>query len=361
MRKPFPVLFFLLTFLQNAVFAQNIASTPPKNIILLIGDGMGLTQISAGMYNHGNHLNLERFPVTGLIKTYSASNLVTDSGAGATAFACGVKTYNTAIGVGRDKKPCLTILEQAEQKGLATGLVATSSITHATPASFIAHVDDRADMEAIALDFLKTDLDFFVGGGLKYFNQRKSDQRNLVAELQAKGYRIANFQENKLAELRPDPAFPFGWFSATGEPDSVNAGRDYLPVAAKIAVNFLQKRSEKGFFLMLEGSQIDWGGHAKDSSRVVSEMLDFDAAIGEILQFAEKDGETLVIITADHETGGLALLQGDDYQALELAFNTGGHTASLVPVFAYGPGAGLFGGVMENTDIYKKMASLWGL
>lgn len=347
--------------METRMPAQAPAAAVPKNIILLIGDGMGLAQVSAGMYANNIHTELERFPITGLSKTYSASHLVTDSGAGATAFACGTKTYNTAIGVDKKKLPCLTILEQAEQKGLATGLVATSSITHATPASFIAHVSDRADMESIATYFVKTDLDFFVGGGMKYFNQRKTDKRDLVKELQAKGYRISSFEEKKLSELQPDPAFPFGWFSALGEPDSVQAGRDYLPLAARMSVEFLKKRSEKGFFVMIEGSQIDWACHARDSSRTVGEMLDFNAAIGEALRFAEKDGETLVVVTADHETGGLALLQGDEYDSLDLRYNTGGHTASLVPVFAYGPGAERFGGVIENTDIYKKMAELWGL
>ncbi len=335
-------------------------SPRPKNIILLIGDGMGLTQITAGMYANGNKLNLERFPITGLMKTHSSSHLITDSGAGATAFACGRKTYNGAIGVTKDKKPCLTILEQAEKNGLATGLVATSSITHATPASFIAHVSSRADMEGIAEFFVQTELDFFVGGGLQYFNQRKTDQRNLCAELSGKGYDLSDFQKKKLSELSPNPEKPFGWFSALGEPDSAKGGRDYLPLAAQMATSFLNRRSEKGFFLMLEGSQIDWACHAKDGQRAVDEMLDFDAAIGEILRFAEADGNTLVIVTADHETGGLALEQGNGFEVLELEFTTGYHTATMVPVFAYGPGAEQFGGVMDNTDIYWKMARLWG-
>jgi alkaline phosphatase len=332
----------------------------PKNIILLIGDGMGLTQVTAGMYANGNKLNLERFPITGLMKTYSSSHLITDSGAGATAFSCGCKTYNGAIGVTKAKKPCLTILEQAEKNGLATGLVATSSITHATPAAFIAHVKSRADMEDIAKFFVETDLDFFIGGGLQYFNQRKTDTRNLYTELTAKGYQLTNFQEQKLSETMPNPKQPFAWFSAMAEPDSVSGGRDYLPLAARMATEFLKKRSEKGFFLMLEGSQIDWACHAKNGKREIAEMLDFDAAIGEILRFAEADGNTLVIVTADHETGGLALEQGDGPDLLDLEFTTGYHTATLVPVFAYGPGSEQFGGVMENTDIYWKMARLWG-
>jgi len=336
------------------------SSTRPKNIILLIGDGMGLTQITAGMYANGNKLNLEKFPITGLMKTHSSSHLITDSAAGATAFSCGCKTYNGAIGVTKAKKPCLTILEQAEKNGLATGLVATSSITHATPASFIAHAINRADHEDIAKFFVQTELDFFVGGGLDFFNKRKTDQRNLYTELIAKGYWLSNFQEKKLSETTPNIKQAFGWFSATGEPDSVKSGRDYLPLAAKMATGFLKNRSEKGFFLMLEGSQIDWACHAKDGPRAVDEMLDFDAAIGEIIRFAEADGNTLVIVTADHETGGLALEQGAGYDVLDLEFTTGYHTATMVPVFAYGPGAEQFGGVMDNTDIFWKMVKLWG-
>jgi alkaline phosphatase len=340
---------------------HNVSNTkPPKNIILLIGDGMGLAQVTAGMYANGNKLNLERFPVTGMIKTHSSSHLITDSAAGATAFSCGCKTYNGAIGVTKDKKNCLTILEQAEKNGLATGLISTSSITHATPASFIAHVSSRTEMEGIAAFFLQTELDFLVGGGLQYFNDRKKDQRNLYSELAKKGWFVSNFQEQKLSELRPTPEKPFAWFSALGEPDSVSGGRDYLPLAAKMAPDFLKKRSEKGFFLMLEGSQIDWACHAKNGTRAVDEMLDFDAAIGEILRFAEADGNTLVVITADHETGGLALEQGEGFEVLDLEFNTGYHTATMVPVFAFGPGAEQFGGVLDNTDIYWKMAKLWG-
>lgn len=326
----------------------------------MIGDGMGLTQITAGLYSNGNSLHLEKFPVTGLIKTHSSNKLVTDSGAGATAFACGCKTFNGAIGVCKDKTPCLSILEQAEQRGLATGLVATSSITHATPASFIAHVPDRADVEAIAAYFLQTNLDLFIGGGLKYFNERTADRRDLAQELVAKGFAVSNFLEQKLCNLSPSPDRPFVWFAAREEPETAEKGRDYLPLAARLSPNFLKKRSEKGFFLMIEGSQIDWAGHAKHAPGVVSEMLDFDAAIGEALKFAEADGHTLVIVTADHETGGMALEQSQARDSLDMEFVTAHHTASLVPVFAYGPGAERFGGVYDNTDIYVKMRDLFG-
>lgn len=342
------------------VLAAGLKAQTPKNIILLIGDGMGLSQITAGMYAQNNHTALEKCTISGLIKTHSSSNLITDSAAGATAFACGCKTYNGAIGVTRARQPCLTILEQAKAEGRAVGLVTSSSITHATPASFVAHVRSRADVEAIALFFLQTEIDFMVGGGLEYFNDRKKDTRNLYTELREKGHQLSTFQENPLPQTPPNPLHPFGWFSAKGEPDSVSGGRDYLPIAARLAPEFLQKRSEKGFFLMIEGAQIDWACHARQANRAVAEMIDFEAVIAEILRFAEADGETLVVVTADHETGGLALEQGAGLTVLEYDFTTGYHTATMVPVFAYGPGSKAFGGVMENTDIYAKMAQLWG-
>jgi alkaline phosphatase len=333
----------------------------PKNIILLIGDGMGLTQVTAGLYSNHNSLHLEAFPVTGLIKTHSAKHYVTDSAAGATAFACGCKTYNGAIGVDLHGKPCTTILEEAKARGLAVGLAASCSITHATPASFYAHVGTRAETEQIAADLINCPLDLLIGGGMKYFNQRKIDQRNLLEEMKQQGYRIADASQGALPDLAPQPDRPFAWFTAIDEPVSADKGRNYLPQAARMAPDFLKKRSDKGFFLMLEGSQIDWACHANDAPRAIAEMLDFDAAIGEILRFAREDGETLVVVTADHETGGMAIQMGSRMDSLEIAFNTGYHTASLVPVFAYGPGAEQFGGVYDNTDIYFKMQALWGV
>jgi alkaline phosphatase len=332
----------------------------PKNIILLIGDGMGLAQISAGYYANGKKLNFEKFPVTGLMTTHSSSHLITDSAAGATAFSCGCKTFNGAIAVSAKRKKCFTILEEAEQHGLATGLVATCSITHATPAAFIAHVDSRSESEAIAAYFLETDIDLLIGGGLKYFSERKLDNRNLYTELVKKGYQVSNFAEKQLPELTFLPIQPFAWFGAKEEPASVANGRDWLPYAAEAAPKFLKQRSDKGFFMMLEGSQIDWACHANEGARAMQEMLDFDAAVGKILAFAQADGETLVIITADHETGGMALEQGASVDSLDLAFSSTGHTATLVPVFAYGPGAEMFSGIMDNTDIYVKMKTLFG-
>ncbi|MBK8427280.1 MAG: alkaline phosphatase [Lewinellaceae bacterium] len=348
------------TLVENIPVSNTYTGAKPKNIILLIGDGMGLAQITAGLYANGNSLQLEKFPITGLILTHSARQLITDSAAGATAFSCGCKTNNGYIGVTTKKKPCLTILEQAKKEGKAVGLVASSSLTHATPASFIAHVADRGESENIATFFADTEVDLSIGGGMQYFNQRKTDQRDIYKELAQKGVVISDFTKQSLSEVRPDPANPFMWFAAEKEPASATEGRTYLPLAARLATTFLKKRSEKGFFLMLEGSQIDWACHAKKGPEAVREMLDFDNAIGEILRFAQRDGETLVIVTADHETGGMTLEQSNTPDNVDLDFNTGNHTASMVPVFAFGPGAELFGGLYDNTEIYVKMRDLFG-
>lgn len=335
-------------------------SAPAKNVILLIGDGMGLAQISAALYSQDGALALEGFPITGAHKPYASNDLITDSAAGATAFSAGVKTYNGAIGVDTDTMPVTTILEEAEERGLATGLVATSSITHATPAAFIAHVKSRKQMEDIALFFLRTDIDLFVGGGLRYFTDRSQDERNLVEELREKGWQVHTHLEHELEELEPEAGSNFAYFSANDQPLPRSQGRTHLPHATAMAATFLKARSERGFFLMIEGAQIDWGGHANASEYIVSEMLDFDRAVAKALAFAKTDGQTLVVVTADHETGGYAVNPGSTSDSLITGFTTTDHTATLVPVFAFGPRAERFSGIYENTEIYHRMREALG-
>lgn len=339
---------------------SNNTAKKPKNIILLIGDGMGLSQISAGLYANGNYLNLERFPFVGIHKSYSSDNLITDSAAGATAFSIGKKSYNGAIGVDQDTVPVKTILEEAEDKGWATGLVATSTITHATPASFIAHVSSRNMQEAIAAQFLNTDVDFFVGGGQDFFENRKEDDRNISQELREKGYQITDINEIPFEQISFEGIDKFGYFTAAGSPEKLLEGRDYLIQAGNQAVEFLNEKSDKGFFLMIEGSQIDWGGHANDSEYIITEMIEFDQLIGDILDFAKKDGETLVVVTADHETGGYSINPGSTFDTIVPGFTTTYHTATMIPVFAYGPGSEQFGGIYENTAIYHKIKAALG-
>lgn len=332
---------------------EQLMNKNPKNIILMIGDGMGLTQISAGMYMNNNKLALEKFHYIGLHKCYASDDLITDSAAAATSFACGVKTYNGAIGVDKNKQPVKTILEYAEEKGLATGLVTTSTIVHATPASFASHVEQRKMYEDIAADFMKTDVDLFIGGGKKYFDQRE-DGQNLLDTWKANGYRVSTFIEEDIIDLDMGEA-NIAYLTSNADPLPKASGRNYLPGAAEFACEFMDDRSDKGFFLMIEGAQIDWGGHANDSDYIVSEMLDFDATMKKVLEYASTNGETLVIVTADHETGGYAIQKGSKMGALETKFTSDYHTGTLIPVFAYGPGAKKFTGIYENTAIFDKM------
>jgi len=331
----------------------------PKNIILLIGDGMSIAQISAAMYSTKSPFHLEQFPVVGLHKTHSASDLITDSAAAATTFATGKKTYNNAIGVDIDSLPLYTLMEEARDRNMATGLVTTVPITHATPAAFVAHQNNRVLSENIALDLSESGVDLMIGGGQKYF-ERRDDERDLLKEMQTKGYRTESYFYKNLDKINLGVDDKLIYFSADDSPLSVEQGRDYLPFASIFATQFLERRSEEGFFLMLESGQIDWGGHANDGKRVVTETLEFNRVIGNVLRYAATNKETLVIVTADHETGGLALNPKSKMGKPRMKFNTNGHTAQLTPIFAYGPQSQLFSGLYDNTEIYFKMRKALG-
>lgn len=325
----------------------------PKNIILLIGDGMGISHIYSGITANGGNLYMQTFRNIGFCKTFSATDYVTDSAASGTAIATGTKTYNGAIGVNTDKQPIENIREWSEKRGMATGVVSTSAVTHATPAAFVAHVTKRTDYEGIAEDFTESNIDVFIGGGYDHFAKRK-DGKDLLKVLKDKGYTVAdniadteNIRKGKLACLTAPKHNP-----------KVTERGDLLPRASVKAIDILSK-STNGFFLMIEGSQIDWGGHQNDLPYIVTELLDFDKTVGEVLKFAANDKETLVIVTADHETGGLAITGGDiDKGKVEGKFTTTHHSGLVVPIMAFGPGADQFRGFMDNTDISKKIKTL---
>lgn len=328
-----------------------------KNIILLIGDGMGLAQASAAFYFQEETPSFVEFQYIGLHQNAPEGAKVTDSAAGATAFSAGVKSYNGAIGVDKDTIPRKTILEMVEEAGWSTGLVATSSITHATPASFYAHVKSRDLEEEIAEALLNSPVDFFAGGGTEFFADRK-DGRNLVAELEEKGFAVDTSKLSRPANLSLNQRYGY-LLAADGMPKMQEGRGDFLPSATRMAIDYL-RQDKDGFFLMVEGSQIDWGGHDNDSDYIIEEVKDFDKAIREALAFAREDGNTLVVVTADHETGGYSLSAAEvyrqrDYKHIKPTFSTGGHSASLIPVYAYGPGAAHFQGIYQNNDIFKKM------
>lgn len=335
-----------------------------KNVILLIGDGTGLSQISSAFYFKKTSPNYARFKHIGLINTSSSREDITDSAAGATAFASGTKTYNGAVGVADDSTEVKNLVEIVSLQHIKTGVISTSSIQHATPASFYAHAINRGLYEDIAKDMVVSDIDFFAGGGTKFFNKRK-DGKNLLEELKAKGFGIDTTALGDLAGIKQYSKMAY--ILAKNHMEPVAKGRgDFLPKATELGIQFLNKDADNSnFFMMIEGSQIDWGGHAIDAEYLISELIDFDDAIGKSLDFAEKDGNTLVIVTGDHETGGFTLSSTPkktedgksyrDYNEIMGTFSTNGHSATLIPVFAYGPGAEAFSGVYENTEIFHKI------
>jgi alkaline phosphatase len=338
---------------DNTLASPGSSPKAPKNVILLIGDGMGLGQVSAGFYFSETTSNFKRFPVVGLIATSASSDLVTDSAAGATAFSAGVKTFNGAIGVDADGNTVPTLVEQVSEVGLATGIIATSSVVHATPASFYAHVRSRRLYEEIAAFLPNSELDFVAGGGQEFFADRK-DGKNLFNELNKNGFHI----DTTALPTRAVTGKHVILLAEDGMPKMSEGRGDFLPKATQLAIESLA-REANGFFLMVEGSQIDWGGHANDADYLIAEQLDFDKTVGVALDYAKINPETLVIVTADHETGGFTLAANDgDYNSIKPSFSTGGHSATLIPVFAAGPGAEVFGGVYENTEIYQKIRNL---
>lgn len=350
---------FVLIFSHFILLGQE--DIRPKNIILMIGDGMGLTQSTAAMYSQEAPLHLESFKHIGLMKTHSSSSRVTDSAAAGTALATGVKTYNGGIGVNSDTLPVQSILEELNLEGFKTGLVATCFIAHATPAAFFAHQRSRDMYEEISAELLSTDIDIFIAGGSDHFNNRKSDQRNLIQELKDKGYSIvsANGEKELSVEyLDLSAVDKLGYFTDFDHPRKFLDGRNWLPQATQFSLEFLKSKSEKGFFIMIEGSQIDWAGHDNDSRHIIGETLDFDQAVGKALDFVKNDGETLLIVLADHETGGMGINSKGKANNLDIGWTTTGHTATMVPVFSYGPGAENFTGIFDNTDVYKRMRML---
>lgn len=326
----------------------------PKKVIFLIGDGMGLAQITGAMADNTAINAFERFPIIGLSKTKSSDNFVTDSGAGATVFSIGKKSYNGAIGVDSTGKEYDGLFEMLKDKGWGTGVVVTSSITHATPAAFYAHVGSRKSEDEIAEFLIRNHCDIAIGGGIKYFKDRK-DKRDLLEELKEKGYTtIVDSSEIKSVEAKK-----LIYLLANDGMKKESEGRgDYLKKATEIAINNLS-RNEEGYFLLVEGSQIDWGGHANDFQYMKSELLDFNQTLNAVLDYAAKDGNTLVVVTADHETGGLSLIENKENKStFKVNYSSVGHSGIMVPVFAYGPGAELFSGIYENTEIHYKFKKL---
>ena len=339
-----------------------ISSSKVKSIILLIWDGMGLSQIAATrikFYGADGRLHMERMPVTGLMNTHAANWLITDSAAAATAMACGFKTNNGMISVTPDGKKTLTILEACKKEDKSTGLIATSRITHATPAAFCSHVISRDNESEIAVQLIKSRVNVVFGGGKDHFIPRsvkgseREDNRNLIEEAKNIGYTIV---KNRETFNRISGKYILGLFQleelTTHEPE---------PSIAEMTQKAIQilSQNKKGFFLMVEGSQIDWDCHKHKTNSVLRKMRLFDEAVKVALSFALNDKNTLVVVTGDHETGGMAINNGSlDGKFLKIGWTTFNHTGVPLPIFAFGPCAERFTGMHDNTEIAKIFAEI---
>ncbi|WP_394189655.1 alkaline phosphatase [Pseudoalteromonas atlantica] len=295
---------------SSAVYAEQT----PKNIIYMIGDGMGPAYTTAYRYYKDDPTTKEVEKtvfdsiLTGMAHTYPDDHtVVTDSAASATALSSGHKSYNGAIAVDTNKKPVKTMLEIAKEKGMITALVATSQINHATPASFAAHNESRRNYDEIANDYIdnkiagKLPVDLMLGGGTKYFIR---EDRDLVAEFKAAGYQYSgNF--NELANIKQIPAI--GLYAPSGMPFALDENPARLAKMTNKALNLLDNTKSDGFFVMIEGSQIDWCGHANDIACAMAEMDDFAKSIELAKAYIDKNPNTLLVVTADHSTGGLTI------------------------------------------------------
>jgi alkaline phosphatase len=315
---------------------------------LFIADGAGTSHWAATHFA-ADALAIRQFPVVGLVDVRSSSNDITDSAASATGYAAGVVTYNGAIGVDSDTVPVHTVLELAAERGMSTGLVATSSITHATPAAFAAHVPSRGMQYEIARQIVDHNVTVVLGGGRRYFDPAiRRDSLDLLGAVCAG--RTCVSSQAELSNLALDTVTAlYGLFT----PDHMPAAATRVPTLREMteAALSILGRGPDGFFLMVEASQPDWRAHDNDPlEAVVAEMLDCDRAIEVALRYREQHPETLIIVTADHETGGLAL-ERDSTGSIAADYTTGGHTASMVPLFAIGPGAEKFGGITTNARI----------
>ncbi len=332
--------------------ATNIKS---KNVILFIGDGTGLAQMYAGYTANKGDLNIFRMKQLGLSKTQSSDNYHTDSAAGGTAMGSGKKTNNREIGMDNTYVAIPVIPEILAPAGIRSGVLVTEEITGATPAAFYGHTTDRDSTRTLFHQLADSKLSLAVGGGKEELEQETAARwRDSLA---AKGILITDqAQWNPLTGNRTLVIL------SNKVVNTMQQGRgDYLKQSLKKALQQLNAGG-KGFFLMVEGSRIDHGGHANNLDYLVREMLDFDDAIGEAMTFADKDKQTTIIVTADHETSGLALMDGDISQGwLRGHFATNDHTGIPVMVFAYGPNSQLFRGVYENNTLFSKILECFGL
>ncbi|MBV8328235.1 MAG: alkaline phosphatase [Chryseobacterium sp.] len=321
-----------------------------KNVILLIPDGTSLPQYYAAFTANKGTLNVFNMKSTGLSKTNSSNAYITDSAPGSTAFATGVKTKNTFVGVDAMGKAIAQIPDIIAEKGMVSGLISTGDVTDATPADFYAHSDNRNSSEPILKDFAASKTKILIGGptaGLSQENLQKFKEAKVEVFNDLKSVGKIN---NRTLVIDP-----------LASQRITNGRGNWLADAFDLTLNDL-KNNKKGFFMMIEASQTDGGGHSNNMEQLVTELLDFDYVVGKAMKFADENKETLVIVVGDHETGGLTLLDGSLKDGWVFGnFSTNDHTSIPSSVFAYGPNSKEFTGLFENTEIFNKILSAYGI
>lgn len=319
-----------------------------RNIIFMIGDGMGLEQVSCGwVLNHGK-LNLDNMPVVGLSRTYSLNALITDSAAGGTALAVGQKTTNSHVGTDPDGNPLYSIFVKAQEAGMKTGVAVTCHLADATPADFCCHSDNRYKYDEVIAGYGECGVDYIAGGGLDYFGKKRKDSRNIADEMAVKGYAVALNEVELMEAHLPILAL----LADDNLPTALERGDLLRHMVAKGLDELSSQSGDKGFVMMIEGSSIDDWQHENNIGKAMEELLDFDRTIGDVLEWAAADGHTLVVVTADHATGALTLQDGDITEGrIGVEFGNDSHNGIAVPFYVWGPGRDKFGGIKENAEL----------
>lgn len=342
-----------LILLAGTLTCQRDASATLRSIILIVADGTGIGQHSLSYYQNDRY-SPASFEHVGLMTTHPSNRQrVTDSAAAATAFSTGVKTYNGAIAVNDAKEPLKTVLEYSQELGMATGLVATSSITHATPAAFIAHVDSRQKEDIIAQQMAEAGVTVLFGGGRMFFlskEQGGAQETDLLAAMSARGVQVVDSLNQAVDEDRP----VVGLFHLGAMPPAHENRKPTTTDMAMRALSFLENDPD-GFFLMVEESQVDWGSHGNSGDYVKAEMASLNNLVDALLEYQSLHPDVLVLLVADHETGGLSVANEGSDQDLSAHWTSGNHTGNMVPIFASGPGSERFDAIVDNTFIGESL------
>ena len=322
-----------------------------RNVIFLIGDGMGLSQITAAAYANCG-LTLMNFNYIGLQRNNALGAFTTDSAAGGSALATGERHANRHISMTEQGEAVPSLSDWFRGKGLPVGVVTLGNAVDATPTAFYGHSVERDNADELTRCLFDTPVDLLCGSGIRQFTER-GDGIDLIGEL-SKSYRfVRSIDEINAAEGR------VVCIDERMDEAAEESNLGLLAEATRAAIDKLQERGDKGFFLMVEGAKIDYAGHSRCLPGSVIEMLGFDLAVAEALKFADENGQTLVVVTADHETGGLVLLDGDEQSGRIMGvYTTDDHTPAMLPVFAYGPGADRFCGTYLNTEIARRIREL---